>query len=272
MHAPSKRALVLTGLFVVAACSEARLGATCEEFGLCESAPPAPEEFILVIDGTPGSTANLASVERALAVVLDRAVEHPHSTIRVWTVGTGPSDSREVVSVEVPSPPRRMRNPRAHRTEVTAQLRDAIIPPAAAALNAATMQRRSAIADTLTLAARSFVGSGRRWLIVVSDLREMSRPRGLDLECRDLPARKRVQSNLEWRGLLGAGSLDGVDVVLVDLGLPPFPSHPRCDLSVRRGDQLFDLWRELLLGAGARSVVRGHGAVRFDEATDGTEP
>ncbi len=241
--------------------------------GLCDAPPPEPEEFVLVLDGSPGSTASLASVEPVLTAVLERAIGRPGSIIKVWTVGTGPSDCRELGAVEVPEPPRRLRNPRAHRTELTASLRDQLVPLIAAALEAAGKQTRSAISDALTLAARSrrLPGRSRHWVVVVSDLREMTGRGGLDLECRRaLPSDADIARNLEARGLLQPGTLDGFDVRLVSAPLPPFPGRPRCNLSLRRGDDLARLWTVALRHAGAHRVDVDHGALRFDASTTGT--
>lgn len=258
----------LVMLTVVApACDDVALDDVCKDVGLCDVPPPEPEEFAVVLDGSPGSTASLATVEPVVRAVLGRAIERPGSVIRVWTVGTAPNDSREVAHVEVPAPPRRLRNPRAHRTEVTAQLREDLVPAIATTLETASTQQRSAIADALTLGARTPSQGSQRWLVTVSDLREMTGPTGLDLECpRELPTAERFSRYLSRRGLLGPGTLDGYDVILLDLGLPPFPGRRRCDLSVRRSDELAALWTAVLQSAGARSVEVAHGAVRFPES------
>lgn len=249
------RRLFLIAFALTLGCEHAS-GDLCEATGLCdETTARPPEEYVVLADASPGSVANHATVDAVLDAIFERALERPGSVIAIRVVGEDAQDSREIASVEVPERPRRLRSPRAYGERIARELRQTLLAQLTAELEASSEQRRSAIAEAMTLAGREPRRAAARYVVVLSDLRQSTRP-WLDLECpRRLPAARRFERLLDRRGLLSPGTFGGGDtIILLDHGLPPFPRRRRCPSSIRRADELRELWVGALHRAGAERV------------------
>ena len=261
-------------LLLFAGCDEPSTVQACQAAGLCDPPPPPEsEEIVLLADPSPGSVASLATLGPVLDAVLARAITRPGSTIAVRVVGPDDESSREIVSVVVPEPPRRLRSPQLHEERTVSALRSEILTRITPTLEEGDDQQASAIAASLTLLGRTPRRASRRWILAMSDLRERSRP-WLDLETRRcLPTQIQFERLLDRRGLLQPGTFTSADEVqLLDLGLPHLPNCPRCPGGIGRADGLRSLWIAALERAGAGTVVvRGRVPV-FDPPPTDTEP
>ncbi|MCC7537540.1 MAG: hypothetical protein IT379_15050 [Deltaproteobacteria bacterium] len=254
----------LIGLALVFACDSPEAKGACEALGVCEAPRPPPEDFTILCDATPGSTCGAMALDEALHAVLVRAVTRPGSAIHVWNVS---DNAAEVARATIPEPPRRVRSAERHRAQEVERLRRELREAATPAISAGAELRRSPVARTVTRIARSTVARGvRRHLVILSDLRELTTPGGLDLECpRRLPSLDRIAAYLAPRSLLPAGSLAGRSVTIIARELPRIPTRRRCELSLRRLDELVAVWTSVLEGAGASVSVRPEpGADMFD--------
>lgn len=268
---PPLRSLLVTITFAVAfnGCDTPEAQGACETLGLCEAPRPPPEDFVVLCDATPGSTCNTSSLDAALEAVIHRAIERPGSTVRVWNVA---DDAREIARAKVSDPPRRVRAPERHRAQEVERLRRELRDAASPAIGLGAELRRSPVAEAITRVARMAAAPAvRRYLVVISDFRELTTPGGIDLECpRRLPYLDRFDDYLDARSLLRSGSLTEWRVTMIARDLPRIPTRRRCDLTLRRLDDLVAMWTAVLRQAGASVEVRTETNIEMFSDTNNT--
>jgi len=241
---------------IMPACADPTAVGLCQSAGICDPSPALPaEEYLVLADGSPGSVATTTTVEQVLEPILERASGRPGSTIAIRVVGDDAEASREIVAVEIPEPPRRLRDPERHREQTVGELTEELLGQIGPALQASTDLRASAIAEALTLAAREPRRADERHVVLLTDYRQRTHP-WLRLECRRrLPSERRWFRRLDRRGLLRPGSFDEHDhIQLLSHGLPSFARRRRCPTGIRRHDEWRSLWTAALERAGAVDV------------------
>lgn len=192
---------------------------------------------------------------------------------RAWaaTLGEDASSIREFLATAPPTTHRRGAKARkAAAAAKRAEIGAAFGREAEAAV-AGTPLRASLIAEAATLLSRGFSrGEAERFLVLVSDGRQFSTADGIDMECR-IPSAKSFEKYLSKRHLLPEGSLQGVTVVFVGVGVKPVDGR-RCEVSIASLDELEADWRAALERAGAEVLFFSAVPAAAELLHEGKEP
>lgn len=251
-------AIVLTAPLI--GCSKP-LGKTVREAAIelrLIDAPPLPLALVDVLcDPSSGSTCT----EAALSATLDDALAYAAtaregSQVRLWLQGERGEQLSLVRVGEVRRFVGRYESERRKdiRAWIASERRRFL---EAARPHAAARPRRSPVAESITLVAlASGLPAGRRDLVVVGDLREMSEL--AEMECGDASA-ETFRRSLDAARVLSRGSLRGIRVHLAFVQGGPVDGG-RCESTVARELAIRETWRVTLLDAGAANVDIRYGA------------
>ncbi|MBI4446915.1 MAG: hypothetical protein HY645_13540 [Acidobacteria bacterium] len=262
-------ALLILSSVLMSACGYDGLAPALKSIGLSKDVP-GPIQVDIVLDPSDGSPgANEASLKSALNVVLPIAGERFGSDVRLWAMAASAGETRILEELRSERPKRLTTAARRAQVERFISLAEAAFLKSTAPLlsDPHRDRSRSPILESIAkVAAYSAVPENvRRFLIVISDLREVSELGG-DWECNRLPQPEQFLKRLHSAQILTPGSLSEAHVILTYAsGVFDEVPRQRCPFVFGHGVQIRRLWEAVLKAAGRQSVRFKGGAITRDD-------
>jgi len=237
---------------------------TCEWLNACDEPTPPPESIDIVCDTTIGSSCTRETMARVVDASLQYAIRRPGSRVREWAIAKSVAETNPVGEREIPPPPRgSARAKKAVESKLIEASKEYFMTSMAAAFSAPGI-RRSPLFEAVGKVALADSGKLPRRIVIVTDAREVSSLG--DFECGFLPTDAKFVKKLHTRRILPVSSLAGVSVELAFVQSTVGPARG-CPVQLEREMRIRELWRAVLLAAGAKdvSVRTGSPLLQSDE-------
>jgi len=207
---------------------------------------------------------NETTLEAAIRESLTNVASRPGSMTKLWLSGADVEDLECVATATSTSTGKGQRGREAAARRFVDGETTRLLTLAKLALSK-RVPSASPIAESLTLLSWQEVQTARRRIIVLSDLRQVSKSLG-DFECGSLPDTDAWLRSLTAHHYLEPGSLSGVTVHAAFL-VPHPVEHRRCSVSLERESAVRELWSAAIERAGGSLLITA-GPPRLEEEED----